>query len=121
VAFEFPGTPGVRIDPNEYDDAAQECFIRVVKMVGSFRGVGLGEFLGALRTRVANTCMDYCRRRLTRERGIAGNIEEPVGDDEGLGRFDSALSEIAERNKEARVGARDELAAWARSGFPPCT
>jgi len=70
--------PDVRITPDDYDCAGQECFIRIVKMLGNFRGVGVGEFLGALRTCVSNTCMDYCRRRLTRERGIAGSIDEPA-------------------------------------------
>ncbi|MDX6690511.1 MAG: hypothetical protein QOG15_1968 [Solirubrobacteraceae bacterium] len=111
VAFEFPGSPGVRIGSHEYEDAAQECFIRAVKMLGNFRGISVGEFLGALRTCVTNTCMDYCRRRLTRERGVAGNFEEPLGDDDGLGRFDAVLGEIAERKEDARGTARDELAA----------
>src|SRR5207248_2301462 len=33
VAFRFPGHADVRIAPDEYDDAAQECFIRAVKML----------------------------------------------------------------------------------------
>ena len=103
----------MRIAPDEYDDAAQECFIRVVKMLGNFRGVSLGEFLGALRTCVTNTCMDYCRRRLTRERGIAGSIDEPSPaiDDKAYGRFDAAIGEIAERRQAQDVAARDDLAA----------
>ena len=113
VAFRFPGHPDVRIAPDEYDDAAQECFIRVVKMLGNFRGVSLGEFLGALRTCVTNTCMDYCRRRLTRERGIAGSIDEPSPaiDDDAYGRFDVAIGEIAERRQAQDAAARDDLAA----------
>ena len=113
VAFRFPGHPDVRIAPDEYDDAAQECFIRVVKMLGNFRGVSLGEFLGALRTCVSNTCMDYCRRRLTRERGLAGSIDEPspATDDDAYGRFDAAIGEIAERTQAQHTAARDELAA----------
>ena len=113
VAFRFPGHPDVRIAPDEYDDAAQECFIRVVKMLGNFRGVSLGEFLGALRTCVTNTCMDYCRRRLTRERGIAGSIDEPSPaiDDDAYGRFDAAIGEIAERRRAHDAAARDDLAA----------
>ena len=113
VAFRFPSHPDVRIGPDEYDDATQECFIRVVKMLGNFRGVSLGEFLGALRTCVANTCMDYCRRRLARERGIAGSIDEPSPaiDDAAYGRFDVAIGELAERRQAQDAAARDDLAA----------
>ncbi len=113
VAFHFPGTPDVRIRADEYDDATQECFIRAVKMLGNFRGTTLGEFLGALRTCVKNTCMDFCRRRLTRERRIAGSIDEPAqgADDETLGRFDAALGEVASRQDADRTAARDALAA----------
>ena len=113
AAFRFPGHPDVRIAPDEYDDAAQECFIRVVKMLGNFRGMSLGEFLGALRTCVTNTCMDYCRRRLTRERGIAGSIDEPSPaiDDKAYGRFDVAIGEISERRQAQDAAARDDLAA----------
>lgn len=113
VAFRFPGHPDVRIAPDEYDDAAQECFIRAVKMLGNFRGVSVGEFLGALRTCVANTCMDFCRRRLTRERAIAGSLEEPSlsSEDETMGRFDAAIGAIAQRKEEQHSAARDDLAA----------
>jgi RNA polymerase sigma factor (sigma-70 family) len=113
VAFRFPGHPDVRIPPDEYEDAAQECFIRALKMLGNFRGVSLGEFLAALRTCVTNTCMDYCRRRLTRERGLAGSIDEPspLTDDDAYGRFEAALGEIAERTQAEHAAARDELAS----------
>jgi RNA polymerase sigma factor (sigma-70 family) len=112
VTFRFPGHPDVQIAPDNYDDAAQECFIRIAKMLGNFRGVSLGEFLGALRTCVSNTCMDHCRRRLTRERGIAGSIDEPApgSEDASYGRFDAALGEVAERSQAQQAEARDDLA-----------
>lgn len=109
TTFQFPGQPGVRIAPDYYEDTAQECFLRAVKMLEGFRGVSQGEFLGALRTCVTNTCMDHCRRRLTREMRVAGSLSEPLGDDEGAGRFDAELGEIAGRSQ--RDHARDELAA----------
>lgn len=112
VSFRFPDTADVRIRAADYDDATQECFIRTVKMLGNFRGTTLGEFLGALRTCAKNTCMDFCRRTLARERGIAGSIDEPApgADDETLGRFDAALGEIASRDDAERTDARDALA-----------
>jgi len=113
IAFRFPGAPDVRIEADDYEDATQECFIRAVKMLGNFRGTTRGEFLAALRTCVTNTCMDFCRRRLTRERGIAGSIDEPApgADDETLGRFDAALGEVASRHDADHTAARDLLAA----------
>ncbi len=113
VAFRFPGNPNVRITPDEYDDAAQECFIRAVKMLGNFRGVSLGEFRGALRTCVTNTCMDYCRRRLTRERAIAGSMDEPSPgiENDALGRFDAAMAAIAQRKQDQELASQDDLGA----------
>ncbi len=113
IAFRFPGTPDVGIGADDYDDATQECFIRAVKMLGNFRGTTVGEFLGALGTCVKNTCMDFCRRRLTRERGTAGSIDEPApgAGDETLGRFDTTLGKIASRQDAERAAARDALAA----------
>ena len=112
VTFRFPNKPDVRIGPGDYDDATQEAYIRAVKMLGNFRGTTLGEFFGALRTCVTNTCMDFCRGRMTRELGIAGSIDEaaPGSDDDGFGRFDTAIGEIASRRDAKRVSARDTVA-----------
>lgn len=114
VSFRFPGRD-VRISPDEYDDATQESFIRAVKMLETFRGATLPEFLAALRTCVTNTSMDFCRRRLTRERGLAGSIEEPapVASDDEPGRFDAALGEIAATREVERAAARDDLVVLA--------
>ena len=112
IAFRFPGAPEVRIEGDDYEDATQECFIRAVKMLGNFRGTTRGEFLAALRTCVTNTCMDFCRRRLTRERRTAGSIDESAlgADDQTLGRFDAELGEVASRRDAEHTAARDALA-----------
>lgn len=115
VSFRFPGQGDVRVSPDDYDDATQESFIRAVKMLETFRGATLPEFLAALRTCVTNTCMDFCRRRLTRERGLAGSIDEPVAaaSDDVPGRFDAALGEIAATREAERAAARDDLMVLA--------
>jgi len=114
-AFRFPSHPDVRIATDDYDDATQECFIRAGQMVKNLRGTTIGEFIGALRGCVTNSCMDFCRRTLGRERRLAGSIDEPLpgSDDESAGRFDAQLGEIAARNEEAYEASRDELAAIA--------
>lgn len=114
-AFEFPGHPGVRVPRGEEQDAAQEAFVRAVSMLGNFRGTTLPEFRKALRTCTSNTCMDYCRRTLARERRLAGSINDPLpgeGDD-ARGRFDAQIGDIEARRESGRAQARDDLSAVA--------
>lgn len=113
VAFSFPGHPGVRIPADEYDDATQECWIRAVKMLDNFRGTSLPQFRAALRTCVLNTCRDLCRRRMARERGIAGSLEEPrtAGEDEAARRFDAEVAERSSSLEAERAEAREDLRA----------
>jgi RNA polymerase sigma factor (sigma-70 family) len=114
-AFRFPGHADVRIAIDDYDDATQECFIRAGKMVKNLRGTTIGEFVGALRGCVTNTCMDFCRRTLARERRLAGSIDETLvgAEDESVGKFDARLGAIAARKEEQNEASRDELAALA--------
>lgn len=122
-AFRFPGQPGVRVDPSDYDDATQAALERcLVPLLRSFAGTTPGEFRAALVTCVRFSCMDFCRRRLGRERGLAGSIDErlPTADGETLGRFDRELGELARRIEEGRFDARlglDQVAA-AIEGLP---
>ncbi len=113
VAFRFPGHADVEIASDDYDEAAQECFIRATKMLGNFRGTTIAEFRAAQRTCVTNTCMDFCRRRLARERGIAGSIDEPDLTQTEFGRFDEALASIASRQQAVGAAVRDDLAEVA--------
>lgn len=115
VSFQFPNT-GVRISRDDYDDAAQECYIRVASMVKNFRGTTLGEFFNALRTCVQNACKDFCQRTYRYERGIEGHLEDEglESDERTSGRFDAALAEEARRRGESGSKSRDELAALAK-------
>lgn len=114
-AFTFPGHPAVRIPRGEEHDAAQEAHLRAVSMLGNFRGASMQRFQAALRTCTHNACMDYCRRALTRERRLAGSIDEPLPgqDTENRGRFDAEIGDIETRRESARASARNDLAEVA--------
>lgn len=116
VAFRFPDHPDIAIPPGEYGDVASEAWIRAVKMLDNFRGTTLAEFRAALRTCVTNTCMDECRKRMSREKGVAGSLDEPRQDDAGEevgGRFDADVAARSVGREEARVAAREDLQGLA--------
>ena len=116
AAFRFPGHENVTVPPSDHEDAAQEAFIRALAMFATWQGEALGQFRRALRTCVSNTCMDYCRRAMTREMGLAGSLEETLpsaGDEDARTRFDAELARIADRRHEQEAGGRDDLAALA--------
>ena len=93
ASFRFPGK-GVRVHPNDVDDAVQYAFERLVKMLRTFKGTSQGEFRAAMRTCVRFACMDHCRAAMEEEKPIAGSLDEDRKDSEGKstgGRFDSDL------------------------------
>jgi RNA polymerase sigma factor (sigma-70 family) len=102
--FRFPGHETVRIADADVEDATQEAFLRVLNKL-RFRGASLGEFLKALRTTTYNSCMDFCRRTLARERHERGSMdevrEEPAAIDHDLAR------EAQYRHDDQRVGRED--------------
>jgi RNA polymerase sigma factor (sigma-70 family) len=116
AAFRFPDVAGVRVELEERDDAVQAALERCLEALSrSFRGTSVGEFRAALATCVRYACMDFCRRRLRRERGIAGSLDEelPGGEGEPLHRFDREFGELAARLEEGRFGVGLELDALA--------
>ena len=117
TAFRFPGHESVTVPPADHEDATQEAFIRALAMFAGWRGEELGQFRKALRTCVKNTCMDHCRRTMTREKGLAGSLEETLpsgGGEDPRGRFDAELAKIADRRHALQTAGRDDLAmlAW---------
>lgn len=115
VTFRFPGHQDVQISAEDWDDATQEAFERVLAMLESFRGETVGQYRKALRTTVVNACMDFCRRVLSREKRVGGSLDETLAieDGEGVGRYDRLLAKIAEIVESNRAAARDELEAVA--------
>ena len=109
-SFRFPGQAGVRIAPHDYDDATQEAFLRVLNGL-KLRGDSYGEFLQALRGTTYNSCMDFCRRTLARERRERGSFDETVAGSEGdeRGRFDPVLGDLGKRRHEAETSGREDL------------
>lgn len=123
VTFRFPGEPGVRVDPADYDDATQAALERcLVPLLRSFHGTTPGEFRAALITCTRFACMDFCRGQLRRERGLAGSLDEqvPTGEGDAVGRFDRDMAELGSRIEEARFDARLGLEAVAAAieSFP---
>jgi RNA polymerase sigma factor (sigma-70 family) len=113
ATFRFPG--GQAIPLSDHGDVVSEAWERVMDLGANFRGSSVGELRNAIKTTVWNACMDWGRRRLSRERHIAGSLDEPAYGEEGSGggRFDSQLAgHYAEREA---ISADDEE-AWARSG-----
>jgi len=94
ASFRFPGQAGVRVHPNDIDDAVQYAFERLVKMLRTFKGTSQGQFRAAMRTCVRFACMDHCRAAMEQEKPIAGSLDEEAKDSEGKskgGRFDADL------------------------------
>jgi RNA polymerase sigma factor (sigma-70 family) len=109
-SFRFPGQAGVRIAPHDYDDATQEAFLRVLNGL-KLRGETYPEFLKAVRSTTFNSCMDFCRRTLARERHERGSFDETVAGAEGeeRGRFDHELGDLGQRRHDDDVSGREDL------------
>ena len=110
ATFRHPKRPDVRIPRDERNDATQDAFIRLLRMLDNFKGSELPEYMAALRTCVIYACLDYCEQVMKREMGIGGSLDETLGEEENAaGRFDRRMAELAGRFQEAREKARDEL------------
>ena len=86
AAHRFPG--GEAIARDDLPDATQEAFLRVISMGAGFRESALGQFRAALRSCVANACLDFGRKQLRHERHAAGSLDErydPEGEAAGSG------------------------------------
>lgn len=110
ATFRHPKRPDVRIPREERNDATQDAFIRLLRMLDNFKGKELPEYTAALRTCVIFACLDYCEQLMKQEMGIGGSLDETVGNEEdAAGRLDRRMAELARRYEQARDEARDEL------------
>ncbi len=108
-AFRFPGHPSVTIPRDEVDDVTQDALLRVLRKL-TLRGSSIGEFRAAVVTVARFQCQDHCRAAMSRDKLLAGSIEETyAGDEAPVSRFDAALGRLAGARREREEAARDEL------------
>ncbi len=122
ATFRFPDRPQVRIEPQDQPDAVQYAYERLLRMLPNFSGATESEYIGALVQCVRYACMDYCRRQMKHEIGLAGSLDETLAGDEGepLGRFDIAIGRTGAQRHEDDVRGREDLDAFkvAMEGLP---
>jgi RNA polymerase sigma factor (sigma-70 family) len=99
ATFRLREYPGVRVARDDVEDVTQKAYIRLLKMLGTFRGTTEGEYRAAMRTCIGRECQDHLRDVMKREMREAGSVDEVVTDKEGKGRlkFDP---EIAKKEQE---------------------
>lgn len=116
AAWRLPGHD-VRVDQQERDDAVQYAYLRLVKMLPTFRGDAMGQYRAAMATCVDYACRDYCRSKMRREMGIGGSLDErlPGADADGPGRFDRVIAALSEHGEDERAEGRMALDAIARA------
>jgi RNA polymerase sigma factor (sigma-70 family) len=96
--FRHPENPDVRVAHGDVDEVVQDAFIRLLKMLGGFRGSTIGEYRSAMWTCVRYVCMDYCREQMAKDKQRAGSLGEEIGGAEGDTR-PRYEREIAERER----------------------
>jgi RNA polymerase sigma factor (sigma-70 family) len=106
TTFRFPGQPMVRIKRDDVDDVVHTAYIRLVKMLKTFRGSSRGEYRAAMRTCVRYECMDHCRAQMEEEKPIKGSLDETIetGDGGSRSKFDA---DLAKREKQRRQDEED--------------
>ena len=96
----------------DHGEVAGLAWERVVAMGAGFRGASIGELRNAVAKAVWHACMDWGRKRIARERRIAGSLDEPAFEEEGAGsRFDAA---VAAASRQAEAAAADDQEEWER-------
>jgi RNA polymerase sigma factor (sigma-70 family) len=117
--FRHPSSPGVGIPRDDWDDAAQDAWMRTVQALLNLREAAA--FRGVLHTAITNACMDWCRRDLRHDMQRGGSIDDTreAADGSSFGAMDAQLGRIAARGPDTaeRVAAADELDR-ALAGLP---
>lgn len=108
-AFRHKENPGIRVDPDDVDQVAQDSYIRMLGM--AFRGTSEGEYRSAMSTCVRFECMDHCRRKMEEDKRRGGSLDDGIKSREGdtRPRFEK---EIAERERQ-RIADEESLARLA--------
>lgn len=98
----------------ERDDAFQLALVKLWhKMVASFRGATMGEWVNATRTLVEFVCMDVQRQAAKRSaRETAFGVRDDDPDDGGVDWLGDELAQRQHAREQQRVDASD-FVAWA--------
>jgi RNA polymerase sigma factor (sigma-70 family) len=109
--FRHPASPGVGIPRDDWDDAAQDAWLRTRQMLANLRDPRA--YRGALRSAVLNACMDWCRRDLRHDVQRGGSLDDTreAADGSTYGALDGQLGRIAGRTPDIAdaVAQADEL------------
>jgi len=110
AVFRHPDNPGVRVEPDDVEQVAQDAYIRLLGM--AFRGISVGEYRKAMSTCVRYECMDHCRRAMQDDKRRAGSLDEKIETDEGdrRGKFDKPIAKLEQErieNEEALAQLED--------------
>ena len=105
VAAEARG----RLSHDEQQEAVQRALIKLAhRMVLTFKGSSMGEWVKATRTLVHHVCIDVQRdamRTTGKERSLEVGWSDP---DDGPGRYDAAIARDAVEAERERDDAQDE-------------
>lgn len=108
-AFRFPGHPSVTIPRDEVEDVTQDALLRVLRKL-TLRGSSIGEFRAAVVTVARYQCQDHCRAAMSRDKHLAGSLEDTYEGDEGpVSRFNAALGRLGGARRDRDEAARDDL------------
>lgn len=109
VAFEARG----RLSSDEQQEAFQRVLIKLAqRMVLTFKGTSMGEWVKATRTLVHHVCIDVQRdaeRVSKRERSLEAGWDDA---DDGRGRYDKAIARDAEDAEALKEDLADEEAVF---------
>jgi RNA polymerase sigma factor (sigma-70 family) len=109
--FRFPKRADVQVRRDLVDDAVNDAYERLIKMLPNFKGATPGEYRAAMRTCVHFACMDHCIDEMEHEQGIGGSLEEKVKDEEGdaRGKFDPQVYRRERERLEEQNALEQEL------------
>lgn len=100
--FRHPKVPGVRVAESDVGDVVLSSYERLVKMLGTFRGVSDGEYRAATWKCVYFECLDYCLAEMKRDMARGGSLDEEIKDTDGDGRprFEKQIAAIERERLE---------------------
>jgi RNA polymerase sigma factor (sigma-70 family) len=111
ATFRLRDYPTVQVVREKVDDVAQRAYIRLLKMLGTFRGTTEGEYRAAMRTCTERECQDHLRREMKREMREGGSLDDEIKDTEGESRprFDEQIAKMEQERIEDQEACERRL------------